>query len=137
MTESVKNKIIIQETDLQNALDDLQHFYNELENLKMEMDDSVMELIPDDVFRKIEIIKAQYATKINRQKSIIEANELAIKELITHHGKSIKGNTLHAVYSNGRVTWDTKGLNGYMVAHPEIEAFRKVGSPSVSIRKVK
>lgn len=44
-------------------------------------------------------------------------------------------NNMMAVWSKGRVTWDGKGLGGYMVAHPEIEAFRREGKPSVSIRR--
>lgn len=51
--------------------------------------------------------------------------------------ETVRGESLMAVYSKPRVTWDGKGLTGYMVAHPEIEAFKKVGKPSVSIRKVR
>ncbi len=41
-----------------------------------------------------------------------------------------------AVWSKGRETWDTKSLDGYALAHPEIASLRKVGDPSVSIRKI-
>lgn len=41
-----------------------------------------------------------------------------------------------AVYNKGRVSWDSSGLNGYMVAHPEITAFRKEGEPSITLRKI-
>ncbi len=59
-----------------------------------------------------------------------------IKTAVIAGSASVKGTYLHAVYSKPRVTWDSKGLEGFMVAHPEIEAFRKVGNPSVSIRKI-
>jgi len=49
-------------------------------------------------------------------------------------GASEKGSRLHAVYTKGRESWDSKGLGGYAVAHPEVNAFKKVGNPSVSIR---
>jgi len=49
-------------------------------------------------------------------------------------GESVKGSHLQVVYSSPRVTWDTKGLDGYAIAHPEITIFRREGKPSASIR---
>jgi len=51
--------------------------------------------------------------------------------------ESIKGEQLQAVFSKARTTWDGKKLEGYAVAHPEIEKLKKTGSPSVAIREVK
>ncbi len=51
-------------------------------------------------------------------------------------GGSIKGNKMQAVWAKGRVSWDSKGLEGVAVVMPEILKFRKVGEPSVSIRPV-
>jgi hypothetical protein len=42
-----------------------------------------------------------------------------------------------AVYANGRVTWDNKGLQAYAEWHPEVDKYKKVGEPSVSIREIK
>ena len=36
-----------------------------------------------------------------------------------------KGKYLHAIYMQGRVSWDTKRLDSFSVAHPEILNFRK------------
>ena len=52
-------------------------------------------------------------------------------------GATVKANGLMAVYNKGRVSWDSKLLDGYAVAHPEILAARKEGDPSVTIRTVK
>jgi len=60
-----------------------------------------------------------------------------VKALVIERGASVKGERLHAVYSKGRVTWDTKGLDGFVVAHPEVAQFRKEGQPSVTIRAAK
>ena len=46
--------------------------------------------------------------------------EDVIKRAVLQQGASIKGKTLHAVYSRGRVTWDGKALQSYAVMHPEI-----------------
>jgi hypothetical protein len=57
-----------------------------------------------------------------------------IKAAVLDLGNSVKATHLHAVWSKPRVSWDTKSLDGYAVAHPELFAFRKEGKPSVSIR---
>jgi hypothetical protein len=51
----------------------------------------------------------------------------AIQSDVLKCGKSIGP----ATFYKGRESWDGKGLGGYMVAHPEIEKFRKVGDPYV------
>ena len=60
--------------------------------------------------------------------------EASIKTATLGIGETVKGATLYAVFSKPRVSWDTKGLGGYAIAHPEIEQFRKQGKPSISIR---
>jgi hypothetical protein len=60
-----------------------------------------------------------------------------IKDGVLSLGESVKADQLHAVFTKGRTTVDTNGLLGYAVAHPEVQAFIKTGSPSVSIREVK
>jgi len=60
-----------------------------------------------------------------------------IKEVVVKSGLSRKGQKLQAIFTKGRTTWDTRALEGYAVAHPEIEKLRKIGEPSVSIREVK
>ena len=49
----------------------------------------------------------------------------------------LRGANLHAVYSKPRTSWDTKGIAGFAVAHPEILAFQKIGNPSVRIQAVR
>lgn len=66
----------------------------------------------------------------------ISATESEIKADALACGSTFKGAALMAVYNRPRVTWDNKGLDGYMVAHPEISAFRREGEPSVTIRRV-
>lgn len=66
-------------------------------------------------------------------KTAIAEQENSIKALVVQHGQTVKGKHLRAVFVQGRVSWDTKALDGYAVAHPEIETFRKVGNPSVRI----
>jgi hypothetical protein len=57
-----------------------------------------------------------------------------IKADVLAAGQSVTGAHLQAVWVKGRVSWDTRRLDGYAAAHPEITAFRKIGEPTVSIR---
>ncbi len=66
----------------------------------------------------------------------IAALERAVKRAIIAHGASVKSTRMHAIYVQPRVTWDTKRLDGYAEAHPEIKTFRRVGKPSVRITTV-
>lgn len=58
------------------------------------------------------------------------------RALVLAHGASVKAEHVHAVYTKGRVTWDSKLLDGFAIAHPEIKAARKEGEPSVSLRVI-
>jgi hypothetical protein len=66
----------------------------------------------------------------------IEKLTTDIEAAVLKAGESVKGSDLIAVYSAGRVTWNTKALDGYAAAHNEIEQFKKIGKPSVTIRKI-
>ena len=82
-------------------------------------------------------IDAEFDPKIaelNQTKAILEAQ---IKEQVIIAGQTIKGSLHQFVFSKPRVSWDTKLLDGYAMAHPEILHFRKEGNPSVSVRGVK
>jgi len=59
---------------------------------------------------------------------------LAIEQSVLELGCTVSGSRLTAVWSKPRVTWDTKVLDGFALAHPEIVAARHVGQPTVSIR---
>jgi len=59
-----------------------------------------------------------------------------VKADVLNAGATVKGDYMMAVYNKGRVSWDTKGLDGFAIAHPEMQAFRKVGEPTITLRKV-
>jgi hypothetical protein len=57
-----------------------------------------------------------------------------VKAAILSTGESVKGARLTAIFQPGRVSWDTKALEGFAAAHPELARFRKVGEAFVVIR---
>lgn len=85
---------------------------------------------------ELDALDAEYNPLIESSQARIAALEEEIKHDVLQHGASVKGSRLFAVFYQGRVTWDTKGLDQYANTHPEITAFRKQGNPSVSLRTV-
>lgn len=80
---------------------------------------------------QIESARAEETGELREQADDIEA---AIRIEVAARGESVKGKSMSAVYVKGRTTWDSKRLSGYAAAHPEIEQFKNIGEPSVSIK---
>lgn len=99
---------------------------------KQELIDSV---IPAEVKAKIAEIEAEYAEN-DFISDTITALEKEIKADVEARRETVKGNYLMVTYSGGRTSWDNKGLEGYALAHPEINVFKKTGDPILTLRKV-
>ena len=95
-----------------------------------------IEALPEDVKTALDKIDLEFNAKQAEVGKEISELEAEIKQDVLHIGSTVKGTYKMAVWNKARVTWDNKGLEGFMVAHPEIVAFRKEGEPSVTIRKV-
>ena len=113
--------------------------------LEMQMNTLIDSVLTPEIMAKVNEIKEEFQPMFDaldndldylENKSEYEALEAEVKQEVIEAGQTIKGSCLQACYAKGRVSWDTKMLDGYVVAHPEVEQFRKVGEPSVSIRKV-
>jgi hypothetical protein len=93
------------------------------------------DMIASSRLAKVQIALAaalsELTVDVDRQISLLEKE---IKKSIVDLGESVTATDLQAVYVSGRITWDTKSMLGYEVAHPEIGAFKKVGKPSVRIQ---
>jgi hypothetical protein len=86
---------------------------------------------------ELEALEAEYQPLFDASNERIAALELEIRQDVSTFGRSVKGAHLHAVYSKGRVSWDTRGLDKYALSHPEVVQFRAQGQPNVSLRIVK
>lgn len=62
-----------------------------------------------------------------------ESARSRVKVFVLASGKKVRGSHFQA-FVTSRTSWDTKGLNGYAVANPDVLAFRSE-SQSVTIRK--
>jgi hypothetical protein len=92
--------------------------------------------IPAEIQAILDEIELEYQPKQESISSEISELEAQVKSIVLESGETVKGGSLQAVFAKGRVTWDTKALDGYAKANPAIAEYRKQGEPSVSIRKI-
>uniref|UniRef100_A0A6H1Z9L0 Uncharacterized protein n=1 Tax=viral metagenome TaxID=1070528 RepID=A0A6H1Z9L0_9ZZZZ len=100
---------------------------------KAELADAIL---TTEIKAQLAEIDAEFAGKTEAVNANIAVLETEVKQAVVEHGTSVKGTFLHAIWNKGHVSWDTRSLDGYAVAHPELLSFRKEGEPSVSLRKV-
>jgi hypothetical protein len=116
-------------------LDTLADYQAQADMLALEKQALIDAVLTPEIKAQIAEIEAEFAGKGKAVGEHITALTNEIKAEVLAHGESCKGEHLQAVWMKGRTSWDTKGLDGYAVAHPEIAAFKTVGEPTVTIRK--
>lgn len=93
--------------------------------------------IPPEVRERVAKIDFEFDAAVANLAAEIAVLEDTIKSDVKAIGQTVKGSSLMAVFTKGRVTWDGALLEGFSIAHPEILVARKEGEPSVAIRGVK
>jgi uncharacterized protein YifE (UPF0438 family) len=83
---------------------------------------------------KLDAIEAQYAAELEEANRAVAELEAEVKAAVLAAGKSVRAGPVHAVFYRGSVTWDSKRLAEYAQRNPDVEQFRRVGAPRVSIR---
>jgi hypothetical protein len=83
---------------------------------------------------QLDAIDADMTPRLKQLAERMAAAEQAVRHAVLAFGRSHTRGRVKATYSRGRVTFDSKGLQEYAVTHPEIEKFKKVGNPIVSLR---
>jgi hypothetical protein len=117
-------------------LENLTELYAQRDLLAIDHKRAATEAMPPEVRQILDDIDAEYSPKEAAVSEKIQELEDAVKTEVLTAGATVKGGSLQAVYSKPRVTWETKGLEGLIIVVPELAQFRKVGQPSVSIRKI-
>lgn len=120
-----------------DKLEQLQLAEEALEKIKNDKALAVNSLMPLDLKRAIAQLEMQFDVPVQTMELKILALTDEIKAAALEHKGSVKATHNMVVYSKGRVVWDTAGLDGFAIAHPEIKAFKDYGEPVISIRKVK
>jgi phage host-nuclease inhibitor protein Gam len=107
------------ETAIKQKLDRLAEYNAHkmiVQNDKQRLIDAVL---TDEIKAKIAEIEDEFADQITIVEASINNLQTEIKADIVSYGSSVKGQVYHAIFMKGRVSWDTKGLDGFAVAHPE------------------
>lgn len=102
--------------------------------VRLDKQAAIDSVLTDEIKNQLRAIDAEFDPIIENLNTTIGVIETDVKQMVLKAGETVKGEYT-AVYNKGRVSWDTKSLNGYAAAHPEVEQFKKVGNPSVSIRR--
>ena len=121
---------------IEQKLERLTELYAQRDLLMLDKKRAEDDVIPAEIKKHLEDIDAEYAPQESAIAEKVAALEAELKAEVIAGGVTVKGGALQAVFSKGRTTWDTKALDGYLKAHPELEEYRKIGEPSVSIRKL-
>jgi len=120
----------------QEILEQLTELYAQQDLLKIAKEDARDAAIPEEVEAALADIDAEFSPKLDAIAQKISTLEADAKTAVLAEGATVKGGALQAVYTKGRVTWDSKKLEGMASLIPQLADARKEGEPSVSIRKV-
>jgi uncharacterized protein YifE (UPF0438 family) len=90
--------------------------------------------IMEQVRPLLDALDAEFAEQLRTSGDEATKLEADAREAVLAYGASFRHAGVHAVYAKPRITWDTRALTKYMKDHPEVEKFRRLGKPSVSLR---
>lgn len=121
---------------VEEKLEELKRLDKEREAFQTEKRAKIDDILTDKIKEKLAKVDAYYDPAIANLNEISKQVEKEIKAVVLINGVSVKG-VYHAIYVRGRITWDSKKLDGYALAHPEINEARKTGKPSVRINRTK
>jgi hypothetical protein len=104
--------------------------------IRLHFDDLRKSILTPEIQAQLDDIAAEERTSLDALQGGIDELTAEVKADVLNAGATVKGDYMMAVYNKGRVSWDTKGLDGFAIAHPEMAAFRKTGEPSITLRKI-
>jgi phage host-nuclease inhibitor protein Gam len=114
-----------------NKLAELRASVDVIDDEKQALIDSVY---TEEIRQKVKEIEAEFAPKVAGLNKNISDTESAIKAEVIQSGETAQGDTLEAVFTGGRTSWDTKGLDEAIKVIPTLAQYRKIGDPYVTIR---
>jgi hypothetical protein len=122
--------------DIKQKLDQLAELQASLEIIRMNKQAAIDMVITPELKARLAEIDTQFDPSNDVIETGIDALITEIKADVIQAGASVKGTHCHAIYTKGRVSWDSKMLEGMAILIPQINDAKKTGEPSVSIRKI-
>lgn len=124
-------------TEIKAKLERLGDMRARLDVINLRFDQKRLELLPPELRFELDELETERQAALDKATEGIQGLEKSIKELVKQHGATVKGSRLQAVWVKPRVSWDSKALEGYLIGHPELKKFRKIGNPSCRIMRLK
>ncbi len=125
------------EAEIRAALQQLEDLTIQQQLVAMQKQSLLDGVLTPEIQRHIADIQAEFAPREDSLATTLTELTANVKRLVAAYGQTVAGQHLQAVWVKGRESWDSRGLQGYARAHPEVLEFQKVGEPSVSIRTVR
>lgn len=119
----------------EQILKDLTQAYAKRDLLNIDHSNARDAATPEEVKTALAEVDQEFSPMLEAIADVIEKLEAQAKEAVLAEGKTVKGGALQAVYSAGRVTWNSDMLDGMIALVPDIAKARKEGKPSITIRK--
>ena len=112
---------------------DLEVGIDQVKREKQALFDSIL---TPEIKEKMAELDAEFDPRIDKLTLERELLEAEIKSEVLIASRTIKGTYHNFTWNKPKITWDTKALDVYAMAHPEILQFRKEGDPYVSVRRI-
>ena len=122
--------------EINQKLDQLANYQAQRDYLALQKKELIDQILTAEIKARLEEIEAEFSGRLEVVDENITALEQEIREEVLNQGAAVRGTFLRAIWNQGRVTWDTKNMDRYALAHPEILRYRKQGQPFVTIRKI-
>ncbi len=122
-------------TDIYTQIEEYSRLSAGIDDIRAQKQALIERIMTPEIRDQLAEVDAEFDPKIAELNMTLSILEAQIKAQVLEAGRTIKGSLHSFTFSKPRISWDSKGLDGYAAAHPEILQFRKEGSPSVSVRK--
>ena len=117
-------------------LDSLADLRSQMDSIALQENEATKAAIPEELMKILDNIEIEFSGRMDAVSDLASALEKEIKADVLVNRASVKGTYLYAIWNKGRISWNTKALDGYLLAHPELEKLRKQGKPSITIRSI-
>jgi hypothetical protein len=122
--------------DIAQKLDRLSRLYEQKQKYSSEKQEIINGLITPEIKAKIDEVEAEFKQQEEIIIKSIDSLESEIKADTAKFGSTVRSSGFMAVWSKGRITWDTKGLTSFAGSHPEVLEYKREGNPIVSVRRL-
>jgi hypothetical protein len=108
----------------------------QLDLVNIHKQDAINRVLAPEIKAELAAIDAEFCEQVKAINETLAIIEAEVKAGVVALGSMVKSGRYMAMYNKGRVTWDTKKMEGFAIAHPELAALRKEGEPFVTIKRV-